>query len=354
MKPSERRNPTSKLSAQSLSFSPAETADPELEGDEELEPDIPAHMESSLTSLDDDDLNMPVPSAPPLAVTDMLQRYLWEIRRYPLLSREEETELARHYFNTGDREAAAKLITSNLRLVVKIAMEHQSYWSRNLLDIIQEGNLGLIQALRKFDPFRNIKFSYYASFWINAYILKYIMDNWRLVRLGTTQAQRKLFYNLNKEKEKLSRMGITPEIKLLSSRLGVSEQDVLDMEQRLGSWEVSLDAPVNDNSATSQHNFMPDQESSAEEILQNDQLRRTFRDKLSAFALTLDEKERAILQKRLLSEEPVTLNELGRDFKVSRERVRQLQERLLKKLKQYLREAIPDFDEQFSDLAERD
>ena len=294
------------------------------------------------------------PLATPPATTDLLQRYLWEVRRYPLLSREEETELAQHYFNTGDSEAAARLVTSNLRLVVKIAMEHQNYWSRNLLDIIQEGNLGLIQALKKFDPFRNIKFSYYASFWINAYILKYIMDNWRLVRLGTTQAQRKLFYNLNKEKEKLTRMGITPETKLLSTRLGVSEQDVLDMEQRLGSWEVSLDAPVNDESDTSQHNFMPDQEASAEEMLQDDELRRTFKEKLDEFAQTLDNKEKVILQKRLLSEDPVTLNDLGHEFGVSRERVRQLQERLLKRLKQYMQDKIPDFVEQFSDLAERD
>ena len=331
-----------------------EAEDVEPEEDFEVEPEMVA-----TDAMDNGEEALPLisvatPLATPPATTDLLQRYLWEVRRYPLLSREEETELAQHYFNTGDSEAAARLVTSNLRLVVKIAMEHQNYWSRNLLDIIQEGNLGLIQALKKFDPFRNIKFSYYASFWINAYILKYIMDNWRLVRLGTTQAQRKLFYNLNKEKEKLTRMGITPETKLLSTRLGVSEQDVLDMEQRLGSWEVSLDAPVNDESDTSQHNFMPDQEASAEEMLQDDELRRTFKEKLDEFAQTLDNKEKVILQKRLLSEDPVTLNDLGHEFGVSRERVRQLQERLLKRLKQYMQDKIPDFVEQFSDLAERD
>jgi RNA polymerase sigma-32 factor len=351
MKESEQQKRTPPSLSQSLPPLPTDVAETEMEdgmetevlsGEEDLS-EPPAGGESHL----------PIPSAP-LAATDMLQRYLWEIKRYPLLSKEEENDLTRRYFDTGDQEAAAKLITSNLRLVVKIAMEHQSYWSRNLLDIIQEGNLGLIQALKKFDPFRNIKFSYYASFWINAYILKYIMDNWRLVRLGTTQAQRKLFYNLNKEKEKLSRMGIAPGVKLLSSRLGVSEQEVLDMEQRLGSWEVSLDAPINSDSTASQHNFLPDQELAADETLEIAQLRRTFSDKLKEFALTLDKKEQIILQKRLLSENPVTLNELGHDFKVSRERVRQLQERLLKKLKQYMRETIPDFDEQFSGLAERD
>ncbi len=294
-----------------------------------------------------------VQAAPP-ANADLLQRYLWEVRRYPLLSREEETILAKEYFSTGDTEAAARLITSNLRLVVKIAMEHQNYWSRNLLDLVQEGNLGLIQALKKFDPFRNIKFSYYASFWINAYILKYIMDNWRLVRLGTTQAQRKLFYNLNKEKEKLMRMGVVPESKLLSTRLGVSEQDVLDMEQRLGNWEVSLDAPVSDDSETSQHNFMPDVEPLADEVLADNELRRAFKQKLVEFESHLDSKERVILKRRLLSEDPATLNELGREFGVSRERVRQLQERMLKKLRQYMEEEIPDFVDQFADLAERD
>lgn len=288
------------------------------------------------------------------ANADLMQRYLWEVRRYPLLSREEETALAQEYHNTGNSEAAARLITSNLRLVVKIAMEHQNYWSRNLLDLVQEGNLGLIQALKKFDPFRNIKFSYYASFWINAYILKYIMDNWRLVRLGTTQAQRKLFYNLNKEKEKLMRMGIVPESKLLSSRLGVSEQDVLEMEQRLGNWEVSLDAPVNEESETSQHNFLPDTEPLADESLAADELRRIFRQKLEEFEKHLDEKEKIIMHKRMLSDEPVTLNELGKDFGVSRERVRQLQERMLKKLKQYMEEEIPDFADTFADMAERD
>jgi RNA polymerase sigma-32 factor len=292
--------------------------------------------------------------SPPPATASLLQRYLWEIRQYPILSREEEAELAQKYFATGDSEAAARLVTSNLRLVVKIAMEHQSYWSRNLLDLVQEGNLGLIQALKKFDPFRGIKFSYYASFWITAYILKYIMDNWRLVRLGTTQSQRKLFYNLNREKEKLLSSGIVPETKLLSTRLGVSEREVLDMEQRLGSWEVSLDAPLSDEADSSAHSFLPSTEPLADEVLADDQLRRAFRRKLVDFERHLDDKEKVILQKRLLSENPATLNDLGLEFGVSRERVRQLQERLLKKLKNYMEKEITGFARLFADLAESD
>ncbi|KMY65892.1 RNA polymerase sigma70 [Desulfocarbo indianensis] len=291
------------------------------------------------------------PATPPAPV-DTLQRYLWEIRQYQVLSRDEQEELAKRYHDTGDTEAAAKLATSNLRLVVKIAMEHQRYWMSNLLDLIQEGNAGLLQAVKKFDPFRGIKFSYYASFWIKAYILKFIMDNWRLVRLGTTQAQRKLFYNLSKEKEKLQAMGITPGPRLLAERMGVSEQDVIDMDQRLDSWELSLDAPVRDDSNDPHQSFLPDEQPSAEESLVEGELRQLFHEGLMQFRETLDDKERDILDHRILSEEPLTLNELGDRHGVSRERVRQIQVRLLDKLKAYMQESIPNFEGLFADLAE--
>ena len=291
-------------------------------------------------------------SAKPPAPVDTLQRYLWEIRQYPVLSKEDQESLARRYHDTGDTEAAAKLATSNLRLVVKIAMEHQRYWMSNLLDLIQEGNAGLLQAVKKFDPFRGIKFSYYASFWIKAYILKFIMDNWRLVRLGTTQAQRKLFYNLSKEKEKLQAMGITPGPKLLAERMGVSEQDVVDMDQRLDSWELSLDAPVREESDDSHQSFMPDDQPTAEESLVEDELRQLFHDKLMEFRGTLDDKERDILDRRILSEDPMTLSDLGEEHGVSRERVRQIQVRLLDKLKSFMQESIPNFEGLFADLAE--
>lgn len=283
---------------------------------------------------------------------DMLQRYLWEVRQYPLLTREEEDDLTRRFRESGDPEAAARLVTGNLRLVVKIAMDHQRYWMRNLLDLVQEGNVGLVQAVKKFDPFRGIKFSYYASFWIKAYILKFIMDNWRLVRLGTTQAQRKLFYNLRREKEKLQAQGIVPGPALLSHRLGVREQDVVDMEQRLDSWELSLDAPLREDSDEAHQNFMPDDRPSAEDTLAGDELRRLFHLQLDGFRETLSEKERTILDLRLLAEDPITLSELGEKHGISRERVRQIQERLLGKLRKYLEERIPDFNEQFADLAE--
>ena len=293
---------------------------------------------------------LPTPPRP----DDSLQRYLWEVRQYPLLKREEETELAVRFKEDGDPEAAAKLVTSNLRLVVKIAMEHQRYWMRNLLDLIQEGNMGLMQAVQKFDPLRGIKFSYYASFWIKAYILKFIMDNWRLVRVGTTQAQRKLFYNLRKEKEKLKAQGISPGPKLLGTRLGVSEQDVIDMEQRLNSWELSLNAPVSQDSEDTHQGFLPDDAPSVEDTLAQDELKQLFHDQVMAFRDSLDDKERDILDLRLLSEEPMTLSDLGEKHGVSRERIRQLQVRLLNKLGEYMKDTIPDFEAQFANLADGD
>ncbi|MCF8031519.1 MAG: RNA polymerase factor sigma-32 [Desulfarculaceae bacterium] len=296
-----------------------------------------------------------MPGGGPPAQASALQRYLWEARHYPLLTREQELEITKSYYETGDPDLAAKLVTSNLRLVVKIAMDHQRYWMRNLLDLIQEGNIGLLQAVQKFDPFRGIKFSYYASFWIKAYILKFIMDNWRLVRLGTTQAQRKLFYNLKREQEKLQAQGITPGPKLLSSRLGVSEKDVVEMSQRLDSWELSLDAPVREDSDEAHQSFLTDEEQpNLDEELANQELRQLFHDELMAVRETLDDKEKDILDRRLLAEDPMTLNDLGEEHGVSRERIRQLQVRLMEKLKERLSERIPNFEEQFGDLVEGD
>ncbi|MBT8357849.1 MAG: sigma-70 family RNA polymerase sigma factor, partial [Deltaproteobacteria bacterium] len=187
---------------------------------------------------------------------DPLQRYLAEISRYNLLTREQEKEFGIKVQEHADREAAYALVTSNLRLVVKIALDFQRVWMQNLLDLIQEGNIGLIHAVRKFDPYKNVKFSYYASFWIKAYILKFIMDNWRLVKIGTTQGQRKLFFKLKKEKQKLIDQGFDPKPKLLSQNLGVSEKEIVDMDQRLDGWDLSLDAPFKDESDTERIEFI--------------------------------------------------------------------------------------------------
>jgi len=273
----------------------------------------------------------------------ILQRYLWEISRYPVLSAEEEAKLAQLYHKYRDRDAAFRLITANLRLVVKIALEFQNLWASNLMDLIQEGNIGLMMALKKYDPDKGIRFSYYASFWVKAYILKFILDNWRLIKIGTTQAQRKLFYNLHKEKEKLKQLGYEPIPQLIAKRLSVSEREVIEMEQRMGMSEVSLNASLNPDTDDGLQEILPSNEASPEEILADSELKMVLRKKLDEFKDELSDKERDILELRLLAEEPITLKAIGKKYNVSRERIRQIEARLMKKLKKYLQKEWPDY-----------
>lgn len=275
---------------------------------------------------------------------DPLRVYLQEIQKYPLLSREEEQELAVRFKEHGDKKAAYRLITSNLRLVVKIAMEFHKNWMISLLDLIQEGNVGLMQAVRKFDPYRGVKLSSYASYWIKAYILKFILDNWRLIKIGTTQAQRKLFFNLKKEKDRLDSLGFEPAPRLIAEKLDVREDEVIEMDQRMGSWEYSLDTPLEDGSRYTQKDFLASQEQSSESILADAQIREQIHQKLKEIREHLNDKEKDILDSRLLAENPVTLQEIGAKWGISRERVRQLEERLKKKIRVYLVEQIPGFE----------
>ncbi|MDR0355573.1 MAG: RNA polymerase factor sigma-32 [Deltaproteobacteria bacterium] len=269
--------------------------------------------------------------------------YLAEIRRFKLLTPAEEEKLLKKYKHDDDPAAAQKLITANLRLVVKIAMEFQSYWLNNVQDLIQEGNMGLMQALKKFDHTRGVKFSYYASYWIKAYMLKYIMENWRLVKLGTTQAQRKLFFNLKKEQDKLIKEGLEPVSGLLAERLGVSEQVVQEMDVRLNSGrEISLDAPVGPDSSQSQVSLVPQPGDTFDNILADAQMNDLVAAQIKKFRETLTERELIILDRRLLTEEPITLQELGEEFGVSRERIRQLEEKLKKSLRVFLVKALPE------------
>lgn len=281
---------------------------------------------------------------------DPLQLYLLEIKNYKLLTREEEVELAIRVREKNDQRAAYRLVTSNLRLVVKIAMDFHRHWTRSLLDLIQEGNVGLLQAVKKFDPYRGIKFSYYASFWIKAYMLKFIMENWKLVKIGTTQTQRKLFFNLTKERDKLLAQGFTPEPKLLAERLDVREEDVEEMTQRLGGREVSLNAPVKANGKEEYSSFLPDQTASLEEQLSEAESRTILLEKLKEYREQLSEKELDIFDNRIMSESPMTLQELGDKYHISRERIRQIQARIIKNIKKWLMEVIPNFEENFSDF----
>jgi RNA polymerase sigma-32 factor len=281
---------------------------------------------------------------------DPLQFYLLEIKRYDLLTKEEEVELAIRVKEHNDQQAAYRLITSNLRLVVKIAMDFHRYWTKSLLDLIQEGNIGLIQAVKKFDPYRGIKFSYYSSFWIKAYMLKFIMENWKLVKIGTTQTQRKLFFNLAKERDRLIAEGFLPEPRLLAERLDVREEDVDEMTQRLGSGEVSLNAPIGDGGKEEYGSYLPDKGMDVDEQLSEAEGRKILLKKLEEYRKRLSEKELDIFDNRIMSENPVTLQDLGDKYNISRERVRQIQVKIVNNIKKWLMEEIPDFMDEFSDF----
>ena len=233
-----------------------------------------------------------------LVPTNALSRYLAEVRRYPFLNKEEELRLFHDYQIKGNRNAAVKLILANLRVSVAIAMEY-GHTGADQMDLIQEGNVGLLQAIKKFDVTKNVRFYAYAAWWVRAFILRYLLNTFRLVKIGTTQEQRKLFYNLKKEKAKLERLGFVPDAKLLADRLNVRERDVIEMDQRLGSWELSLDQPLNkDEGEETFLDLLPAQTPQIDEELAQTQLRTLFRKKLGEFAETLNEREEDILRNR--------------------------------------------------------
>lgn len=279
-----------------------------------------------------------------LVAFDPLGRYLAEIRRFPLLSREEEIEIAKRYTKHHDPADAYRLVTANLRLVVKIASEF-SHASRNLLDLIQEGNVGLMEAVRNFDPYRGIRFPSYAVWWVRAYIYRFLINNWRLVKIGTTQAQRKLFFNLRKETERLEAEGFTAQPLLLAQRMGVKESEVREMQERMAHNEVSLDQPVHEDDAVQLLDVIPDSGDTPEEAAAHDEWRTFAREKIDQFASTLKDKELEIFRSRLLSEDPPTLQEVGTRFGISRERVRQIEARLKKRLKLFLKSQASDIEQ---------
>ena len=272
---------------------------------------------------------------------DPMQAYMQEVRRYPLLTPEEEHSLATRLTQHGDTGAARRLVEANLRLVVKIAYEYRRA-HRNLLDLVQEGNIGLIQAVGKFDPERGVKLSSYAAFWIRAYILKFILNNWRLVKIGTTQAQRKLFFNLRKERERLEQAGFYPSSKLLAENLDVTEKEVIEMERRLAAPEASLDAPVpgDEDGARTRLDFVPSDEQRPDQAVAQGEFSTLLREKLETFAATLEGRESTIFRERWLTETPLTLQEIGDRYGVSRERARQLEKRVLDRLRKYLEKEL--------------
>ena len=276
---------------------------------------------------------------------DALSAYMRELGTHAPISREEEHELAVRWVEKGDVEAGRRLVLANLRLVVKIAMEYRRAWT-NVLDLIQDGNVGLMEAVQRYDPYRGVKLSSYAAYWIRAYILKYILDNFRIVRLGTTRAQRKLFFRLNKEKRELERRGFDVEPKLLAERLDVDESDVIEMERTLSVGDQSLQAPAGrgEDSGAEFGDFLSREEAGADEHVGDKELRQLFLEKIEEFKQTLNERDLPLVEQRILADEPRTLAELGESFDISRERVRQLEARIVKRLREYMQEEMVDFE----------
>ncbi|WP_224248059.1 sigma-70 family RNA polymerase sigma factor [Hyalangium gracile] len=348
------KNPASRPRTKRPAAPPPQGEAPEAEAEAEASAD-PEALEPEPEELAEVDAEIDeAPAVPTAALVpagesgltrkDPLQAYMAEVTRHPLLSREEEHTLAKKYQATGDVQAAYRLVASNLRLVVKLAHEYHRN-PLSLLDLIQEGNIGLMQAVKKYDPDRGVKLSSYAAWWIRAYILRYIMDNWKMVKLGTTEAQRKLFFKLRQEQDKLVAQGFEPNPKLLAERLNVTEQDVVEMDQRLGHDELSIDAPLGDDPKnTRAERYLPSTAAGAEERLGNEELKELFREKLAEFASSLEGKERFIFENRLIADEPLTLQDIGDKYGVSRERARQIEAALINRMREYMREQIPDFD----------
>ncbi len=278
-----------------------------------------------------------------VARLDPMALYMREVQRHPVLPAEDQRQLAIRYLEEGDLDAAARLVTTNLRLVVKIAYEYRRAY-KNIMDLVQEGNIGLMQAVKRYDPYRGVKLSSYAAWWIRAYMLRFILNNWRMVKIGTTQAQRKLFFNLNKQKEKLRLMGIEPSHAEIARRLDVDEKDVIEMDKRLSRGDASLDVPVGDTDGrqTTRGDLLPSSERPPDSVAAGNELDELVRRHLDEFRTKLAGKEAVIFDLRVTADEPLTLQQLGDQFGVSRERVRQLEARLHGKLRTFLRERIGD------------
>ncbi|WP_106091925.1 RNA polymerase factor sigma-32 [Enhygromyxa salina] len=280
-----------------------------------------------------------------LAVRDPMAAYMSEVRRYPLLTREEEHDLAVEWVENGNKEAAKRLVTSNLRLVVKIANEYRRGY-QNLLDLVQEGNVGLMKAVQKFDPYRGVKLSTYSGWWIRAYVLKHILNNWRLVKIGTTQNQRKLFFNLRKQRDALIRAGVDPTAENIAKELDVSTEEVVEMQKRMAAPDASLNAPLgsggDEGNARTRMDTLEDDAGGPEDQVSGDQFKRLLHDKLRTFGATLSGREAEIFTDRLVADEPVTLQDLGERWGVSRERARQVEKRMVLRLREFLQEELGD------------
>lgn len=268
-----------------------------------------------------------------LAIADPVTRYMQEIGRYPLLSREDEYKLAVKYKETGDPRAAEALVTSNLRFVVKVASEYSRFGAK-LIDLVQEGNVGLMHAVKEFNPYKGVRLITYAVWWIRGYIQEYLMRQYSMVRIGTTANQRKLFYQLQKERERLEREGFDTGVARLSGRLGIPEEEVESMAKRMSGRDVSLDQPLTEDGTTRLVDLQSESDTDELEatVGMREQLNLLMRE-IDKLRPTLNEKELYLLDERLLSDEPLTLQEIGEKYGTTREAVRQMEARLLQKIK---------------------
>jgi RNA polymerase sigma-32 factor len=302
------------------SIAPADAEGDEADFGEDSHFPVPKPIDTSL-----------VPSGDPVA------RYMAEIARYPLMTREQEREIAIRYRETGDPKAAEALVTSNLRFVVKVASEYTKFGAR-LIDLVQEGNVGLMHAVKEFNPYKGTRLITYAVWWIRGYIQEFLMRQYSMVRIGTTATQRKLFYQLQREREKLEKMGIEG-IHQLSGKLGVSEEEITDMQSRLSGRDVSLDTPVGEDGNARLIDLQSEADPSAmdENYGRKEEL-AILSEKIEALRPTLNEKEKFLLDARVLSDEPMTLQEIGDKYGTTREAVRQMENRLLEKIRKSVQE----------------
>jgi RNA polymerase sigma-32 factor len=274
---------------------------------------------------------MPIPNLP--VVKNSLESYLLQINRFPLLTREEEFQLAVRYRKDNDIEAAHKLITSNLKFVVKVAFEYKSYGAK-LLDLIQEGNIGLMMAVKKFNPYKGYRFISYAIWWIRAYIQNFIIKTWSLVKIGTTQAQKKLFYKIGKIRKALESNGEDEKkYELLAKDLDVAKEDIIEMEQRMAARDLSLDAPFDEGQELTHLDLLKEDSLNQEEAFAQEEEKRIREHDVQGAMKRLNEKEVYVIQNRIMAEDPLTLQQIGDHLKLSRERVRQIESEALKKLK---------------------
>lgn len=341
--PSKSSHKTPKKKGKPVAIEP-EVLEPDPDLEEASDPEgLPEEDAEIIDETADPQTDLAIlPSSQAVSISDPLKQYMEELRKFPLLTLEQEQDLVQRLRETGDIAAAKALVSANLRLVVKIAFEYRSVYA-NLLDLVQEGNIGLMKAVSKYDPTKGARLGYYASWWIRSYILKYLIDNFRLVKIGTTQAQKKLFYHLVREQQRLEAQGIFAAPKLLAEKLDVREKDVIEMQQRLSGQgsEVPLDAPTDPESERLRPiDTLQDTQDAADTALEKNELLELIRKNLPSFQKLLNEKETKILKERILSEMPRTLQEVAHDYGLTRERVRQIESRIIAKLRDYLQPAL--------------